>query len=351
MRISRMITAVEAHAEGEPGRVITGGLPPIPGNSVFEKMQWMQAHADDIRLLMLREPRGNPALCCNAIVDPCDPTADAGFIIMEQTEYPPMSGSNTICTVTVLLETGILPMVEPVTELTLEAPAGLIRVRADCKDGKVTRVTFRNVPSFALHLDADIEVAGLGTVRVDVAWGGMFYVIADSAQFGLDLTPENGAEMVRLCEALRRAARDQLPVAHPDNPAITGPTISQLTGPAQQPGNHGRSAVTVSNSVTAPPSAMSLPGALDRSPCGTGTSAKLACLHARGLLAQGQDYINEGPIGTTFTARIEGLTHVGTYPAIIPSIAGQAWIYGASQYMLDPTDPFQRGFRVGDIWG
>lgn len=351
MRSSRMITAVEAHAEGEPGRVIIGGLPPIPGQSVFEKMQWMQANADDIRLLMLREPRGNPALCCNAIVDPCDPVADAGFIIMEQTEYPPMSGSNTICTVTVLLETGILPMVEPVTELTLEAPAGLIRVRADCKDGKVTRVTFRNVPSFALHLDAEIKVEGHGTARVDVAWGGMFYVIADATQFGLDLIPENGAEMVRLCEALRRAARDQLPVTHPENTAITGPTISQLTGPAQQPGNHGRSAVTVSNSVSAPPSPMSLPGALDRSPCGTGTSAKLACLHARGMLETGEDYINEGPIGTTFTARIEGLTQVGPYPAIIPSIAGQAWIYGTSQYLLDPTDPFQQGFRVGDIWG
>jgi proline racemase len=346
-----MITAVEAHAEGEPGRVITGGLPPIPGQSVFEKMQWMQAHADEIRLLMLREPRGNPALCCNAIVEPCDPAADAGFIIMEQTEYPPMSGSNTICTVTVLLETGILPMIEPVTELTLEAPAGLIRVRAECRDGKVTRVTFRNVPSFALHLDAKIEVEGHGVAHVDVAWGGMFYVIADAAQFGLDLTPENGAEMVRLCEALRRAAAAQLPVTHPDNPAITGPTISQLTGPAQQPGNHGRSAVTVSNSVSAPPSPMSLPGALDRSPCGTGTSAKLACLHARGMLEAGVDYINEGPIGTTFTARIEGLTQVGPYPAIIPSIAGQAWIYGTSQYMLDPTDPFPQGYRVGDIWG
>ena len=351
MRSSRMITAVEAHAEGEPGRVITGGLPPIPGRSVFEKMQWMQANADEIRTLMLQEPRGNPALCCNAIVEPCDPSADAGFIIMEQTEYPPMSGSNTICTVTVLLETGILPMVEPVTELTLEAPAGIIRVRAECKDGKVTRVTFRNVPAFAVHLDAEIEVEGHGRARVDVAWGGMFYVIAEAAQFGLDLVPENGAEMVRLCEALRRAAVVQLPVVHPENPAIEGPTISQLTGPAKTGGHHGRSAVTVSNSVAAPPSAMSLPGALDRSPCGTGTSAKMACLHARGLLAPGQDYINEGPIGTTFTGRIEEVTQVGPYPAIVPSIAGQAWIYGLSQYTLDPTDPFQAGFRVGDIWG
>lgn len=351
MLVRRMITAVDAHAEGEPGRVITGGLPSIPGRSVFEKMQWMQAHADEIRLLMLREPRGNPALCCNALVEPCDPAADAGFIIMEQTEYPPMSGSNTICTVTVLLETGILPMIEPVTELTLEAPAGLIRVRADCAGGKVTRVTFRNVPAFALHLDAEIAVEGHGRVPVDVAWGGMFYVIADAAQFGLDLVPENGAEMVRLCEALRRAAAAQLPVTHPENPAITGPTISQLTGPALDTAHHGRSAVTVSNSLTAPPSPMSLPGALDRSPCGTGTSAKLACLHARGLLKMGEDYVNEGPLGTTFTGRIEEISQVGPYPAIVPSISGQGWITGVSQYTLDPSDPFQRGFRIGDLWG
>jgi proline racemase len=351
MRTSRMITAVEAHAEGEPGRVITGGLPPIPGASVFEKMQWMQAHADDIRLLMLREPRGNPALCCNALVPPCHPEADAGVIIMEQTEYPPMSGSNVICTVTVLLETGILPMVEPVTEFGLETPAGLVRIKASSRDGKVTRVEFLNVPAFAVHLDAEIEVAGHGRARVDVAWGGMFYVIAEAAQFGLSLTPEHGAEMVRLCEALRRAAVEQLPVVHPDNPALTGPTISQLTGPALQAGNHGRSAVTVSNSVAAPPSALSLPGALDRSPCGTGTCAKMACLHARGLLGVGEDYVNEGPMGTTFTGRIEGLTQVGPYPAIVPSLSGQGWIYGVSQYTLDPSDPFPKGFRVGDIWG
>ena len=350
MQTAKVIHVVGCHAEGEVGDVIVGGVAPPPGETVWEQSRWI-ARDQRLRNFLLNEPRGGVFRHFNLLVPAKNPQAQMGWIIMEPEDTPPMSGSNSICVVTVLLETGILQMVEPVTELTLEAPAGLIRVRADCKDGKVTRVRFRNVPSFALHLDAEIKVEGHGTARVDVAWGGMFYVIADASQFGLDLTPENGAEMVRLCEALRRAARDQLPVTHPENPAITGPTISQLTGPAQQPGNHGRSAVTVSNSVTAPPSAVSLPGALDRSPCGTGTSAKLACPHARGLLDTGVDYINEGPIGTTFTARIEGLTQVGPYPAIIPSIAGQAWIYGTSQYLLDPTDPFQQGFRVGDIWG
>jgi len=350
MRMSRMITAVEAHAEGEPGRVITGGLPPIPGASVFEKMQWLAREGDHIRKLMLREPRGNPVLCCNALVEPCHPEADAGFVIMEQSEYPPMSGSNAICVATVLLETGILPMVEPVTELTLEAPAGLIRVRADCAGGKVTRVTLHNVPAFALHLDAEITVPGFGTVPVDIAWGGMFFVIAEAARFGLELRPETGAETVRISEALRMAAARELPVVHPENPAITGPTIAQLTAPASRPDAHGKSTVTVSSAgPDARPGAAS--GALDRSPCGTGTCAKLACLHARGLLAPGQDYVNEGPLGTTFTGRIEAVTTVGETPAIIPTLSGQGWIYGVSQHLLDPGDPFPEGFTLGDIWG
>jgi proline racemase len=351
MRTSRMITAIEAHAEGEPGRVITGGMPHMPGTTVFEKMQWMQANADDVRLLMLREPRGMPALCCNVIVPPCDPRADAGFIIMEQTEYPPMSGSNTICVVTVLLETGIIPMIEPVTELVLEAPAGLIAVTASCQDGKVTKVKFRNVPAFAVHLDATIDVPGYGPTAVDVAWGGMFFVIAETAQFGLDLRPENGAAIVRLSEALRAATAEQLPVVHPDNLAITGPTISQLTAPANTPGTDGRGAITVSTGDYDPSRPDALTGILDRSPCGTGTCAKMAVLHAKGLLKVGQDYVNAGPLGTTFTGCIEDVAQVGSYPAIIPTLAGQGWIYGTSNYMVDPSDPFPAGFTIGDIWG
>jgi len=351
MRTSRVITAYEAHAEGEPGRVITGGMPGLPGDSVFAKMQYMQHNHDDIRLFMLREPRGHPALCCNVIVPPCDPAADAGFIIMEQTEYPPMSGSNTICVVTVLLETGILSMVEPVTELTLEAPAGLLKVRADCRDGKVTRVTFENVPAFAVHLDAEIQVPGHGYARVDIAWGGMFFVIAEAAQFGLQIAPENGAEMVRLSEALRAAAAEQLPVTHPENPAITGPTISYLTAPPDRPGLDGRGAVTVSTGDFDPARPAALTGILDRSPCGTGTCAKMACLHARGLLDIGQDYVNAGPMGTTFTGRITGTTNVGPYKAIIPTLAGQGWIHGRADWTLDPSDPFPNGYTIGDIWG
>lgn len=350
MRISTVITAVDAHAEGEPGRVITAGLPHLPGASVFDKMRWLETHRDDIRKTMLREPRGHPAICCNALVPPCDPAADAGLIIMEQTEYPPMSGSNVICAVTVLLETGLIAMAEPGTELILETPAGLIRVRADCAQGKVTRVHLENVPAFAVHLDAPLEVPGHGTVPVDIAWGGMFFVIAEAGRFGLEIGPDTGRDIVRIGEALRHAAAEQWPVSHPANPQITGPTISQLTGPATLPHAHGRSAVTVSSGRFDPARPDALTGVLDRSPCGTGTCAKIACLHARGLLATGADYVNQGPLDTTFTARILSTTQVGSCPAVIPALSGQGWITGMAQYMIDPTDPFDQGYTVSDIW-
>ncbi len=347
MRASKVITAVEAHAEGEGGRVITAGLPHLKGTTVKEMMQFMAKHHDDIRTLMLQEPRGNPALCCNAIVPPCHPEADAGFIIMEQTEYPPMSGSNTICVVTVLLETGVIAMREPVTHLTLEAPAGLIKVKATCKDGKVERVKFRNLPAFAMHLDVPLDVPGYGTITADIAWGGMFYVIADAGQFGLGLTSDEGFKVVKACEAMLAASQVQFPVTHPVDAEFTGPTISQLTLPPDQEGHDGISAVSVSGGTYKPGG---ITGALDRSPCGTGTSAKMAVLHAKGLLAQGQEFVNAGPLRTTFTGRIEDTTKVGPYDAIIPSISGRGWISGMSQYLLDPSDPFQSGFTVGDIW-
>src|SRR6266481_1120067 len=190
MRFSSLINAVDLHACGEPGRVITGGVLDVPGRSMFEKMTWLRAHADHLRLRMLREPRGYPAANCNLILPPTDPDADAGFVIMEQVEYPPMSGTNTICVATVLIETGMVPATEPVTRLKLETPAGLIAVDAEVHHGKVRKVTFRNVPAFATHLDAKVEVRGLGTVTVDVAYGGMFYVIADAEALGFRLTPD-----------------------------------------------------------------------------------------------------------------------------------------------------------------
>ncbi|HSK10334.1 MAG TPA: proline racemase family protein, partial [Vicinamibacterales bacterium] len=231
MRLSNYISAIDLHACGEPGRVIVGGVLDVPGRTMFEKMKHLEQHADGLRKRMLREPRGYPAANCNLVLPPTRPEADAGFVIMEQVEYPPMSGTNTICVTTALLETGMLPMREPVTDLVLEAPAGLVHVRADCANGKVTGVTFRNVPAFAAYLDRTIEVPHLGPVVVDVAWGGMFYVIADAAAFGLGLTPDEGRDIVRIGEMIKAATQEQLPVVHPENAGIAGVSIAQLSGP------------------------------------------------------------------------------------------------------------------------
>jgi proline racemase len=351
MRFSSMITAVDAHACGEPGRVITGGVLDIPGATMFEKKCWLETHADHIRLRMLREPRGYPAANCNLILPPTIPGAHAGYVIMEQVEYPPMSGTNTICVVTVLIETGMVPAVEPVTHLKLDTPAGLVEVDAEVRDGKVKRVTFRNVPAFAVHLDAPVEVPGLGTVVVDVAYGGMFYVIADAAPLGLRIVSDEARDIVRVAETIKAATREQLPVVHPENPGIAGVTIAQISGPPARPDAHRRNAVVVSTGTLDWSRPASWTGALDRSPCGTGTCAKMAAMHAKGLLALGQDFVHEGILGTVFTGRLLEETSVGPYRAVVPTISGQAWITGFAQYVLDPDDPFPNGFTVGDIWG
>jgi proline racemase len=337
-----MITAVDAHACGEPGRVITGGVLDVPGATMFEKKTYLETKADHIRLRMLREPRGYPAANCNLVLPPTHPEADAGFVIMEQVEYPPMSGTNTICVVTVLIETGMVAATEPVTNLKLDTPAGLIEVAAEVRNGKVKKVTFRNVPAFATHLDAPVEVPGLGTVAVDVAYGGMFYVIADAAALGLRLAPDEAHDIVRAAEMIKAAAREQLPVVHPENPGIAGVSIAQISDEPSQPHAHRKNTVVVSTGK--------MSGVFDRSPCGTGTCAKMAVLHAKGKLPLNQDFVHEGILGTTFTGRLLEETRVGPYAAVVPALSGQAWITGFAQYVVDPDDPFPEGFTVGDIW-
>jgi proline racemase len=350
MRLGRMLQAVDLHAAGEPGRVIVGGVLDVPGESMFEKMRHLAEHGDGLRRLMLREPRGYPAMCANVILAPTDPEAQAGYVIMEQVEYPGMSGSNTICVATALLETGMLPMTVPVTDLVLEAPAGLIRVSATCSDGKVTGVTFRNVPAFATHLDKEIEVPTLGTVTVDVAYGGMFYAIADAAAFGLQLIPDEGKDITRITSLITAAAAEQLPVVHPEQPGFAGITIGQLTGPAHDAANAMRNAVTVATGAVDFANPSTWTGAIDRSPCGTGTCARMAVLHAKGRLGVGEDFRHEGVLGTVFTGRLVETTNVGPYEAVVPALTGTAWITGFASYVVDPSDPFPEGFTVGDIW-
>jgi len=350
MRLERTIKAVDAHACGEPGRVIVAGVSDVPGDTMYRKMEHLRDHGDNLRKLMLREPRGYPAANCNLILPPTIPEADAGYVIMEQVEYPGMSGTNTICVVTVLLETGMVEMVEPLTELTLESPAGIIRVQAQCEDSKVKAVTFRNVPSFAVHLDKKIEVPQLGEVTVDVAYGGMFYVIADAPTLGLEIAPDNGREIVRIGEMVKAAAAEQLPAVHPNQPGFEGVTIAVLSAPPTHPAAHMKNAVVVSTGQLDWSRPATWTGAIDRSPCGTGTSAKMAALHAKGQLKLNEDFNHEGILGTIFTGRLVEETKIGPYNAVVPTISGQAWITGTAEYQLDPTDPFPEGYKVGDIW-
>jgi proline racemase len=337
VRLRRAITVVGCHAGGEIGNVVVGGVLPPPGETVFEQMQAL-ARDDSLRRLLLREPRGSVAVHANLIVPATRDDCHAGYIIMEPTEYPAMSGSNTICVATVLLETGMVEMHEPETTLRLEAPAGVVEVTARCTRGKCESVELTNVPCFAEHIDAPLEVDGLGTLTVDVAYGGMWYAIADANALGFALEPSEARELSVVGERLRAAAREQLPCAHPENPEIAGVSIVQIAEPWQGVGRVSKNAVVVA------------PGRLDRSATGTGLSARMAALHARGELRVGDAMSHASVIGSTFDGRVVAETKVGGRPAIIPAIRGSAWITGIAQVLVDPTDPFPEGYLLSDTW-
>ncbi|HEY0524141.1 MAG TPA: proline racemase family protein [Stellaceae bacterium] len=341
MRTNRVITVVGCHAEGEIGDVIVGGVLPPPGATMYEKMRAMERDNDDLRRLLLLEPRGKVSRNVNLVVPPTRPDCDAGVIIMEATEYVPMSGSNAMCTATVLLETGMVPMREPETVLTLDTPGGPVRVIAACRDGRVESVELTNVPSFADRLDAPLEVEGIGTIRVDVAYGGMFYAIADAEALGFGVTPDEARDLAATGEKIRLAARAQLPCAHPDNPGISGVTIVQIARPFNGPGVPTRNTCIMA------------PGRSDRSPTGTGTSARMAVLRARGQMRPGDTLIHESIIGSRFIGRILSDTTVGggSRPAVVNSLKGRAWTTGLFQYFVDPADPFANGYLVSDTWG
>jgi proline racemase len=337
VRAKRAIHVVGCHAGGEIGNVVVGGVLPPPGETVFEQMQWLERD-DSLRRLLLREPRGSVAAHANLIVPATREDCAAGYIIMEPTEYPAMSGSNTICVATVLLETGMVAMEEPETTLRLEAPAGVVEVTARCKGGRCESVELTNVACFADRLDARLEVEGIGTLTVDVAFGGMWYAIAEAQALGFALEPSEARELSAAGEAIRRAAREQLPCAHPENPEIAGVTIVQIAEPWRGVGEVTRNAVVVA------------PGRLDRSATGTGLSARMATLHARGKMQVGDAMTHASVIGSTFDGRIVGETTVGGRPAIVPAIRGSAWITGITQVMVDPTDPFPEGYLLSDTW-
>ncbi|MEX4004431.1 proline racemase family protein [Paraburkholderia sp. EG285A] len=340
MRWSKTLTVVNCHAEGEVGNVVTGGVFDVPGATMFEKMMYLEESRDDIRRICIFEPRGSANQSVNIILPATDPRAQMGYVIAESTEYPAMSGSNTMCVATVLLETGIIPMVEPVTELTLEAPAGLISLRCECADGKVTKVEFTNQPAFANHIDKMIEVPGLGAIKVDVGYGGMTYVIVDAEALGFSITPDEARELCELGQTIKMAAAEQLPSPHPLNPYIKGITQTEFVLPLRRENGILKSRNTVIVS----------PGRCDRSPCGTGTSARLAVMHAKGQIAVGETFVHESIIGSMFESRIDSVCAVGAIPAIVPVVSGQAWISAISQVGVDPTDRFQDGFTLSDTW-
>jgi trans-L-3-hydroxyproline dehydratase len=339
MRSTKIIHVVSCHAEGEVGDVIVGGVAPPPGQTIWQQSRFI-AQDETLRNFMLNEPRGGVFRHINLLVPPKDPRASFGWIIMEPADTPPMSGSNSICVATVLLETGMVPMREPETKLTLEAPGGVIEVTATCREGKAQRISVQNVSSFADRLDALIEVAGFGTLTVDTAYGGDSFVIADAHKLGFAITPDEARDIAETGVKITAAANEQLGFAHPLNPEWRHVSFCQLAGVLREEDG----VLTGSNAVAI------RPGKVDRSPTGTGCSARMAVLHAKGRMQVGGRYVARSIIGSTFHCRIEAETMLAGRPAVIPVVAGQAWITGTHQHMLDPTDPYPNGYRLSDTW-
>ena len=339
MRSTKAVQIVGCHAEGEVGDVIVGGVAPPPGETLWAQSRHIAAD-QRLRRFVLREPRGGVFRHINLLVPPKDPRAQMGFIIMEPEDTPPMSGSNAICVATVLLDTGIIPMSEPETRLLLEAPGGLVEASARCRAGKAERITLRNVASFADKLGAVIEVAGLGTLSVDTAYGGDSFVIVDAGAIGFALTPDEATDIVDMGIRITRAANEQLGFVHPENPGWDHISFCQFAGPLTRTDG----ALTGANAVVIQP------GKIDRSPTGTGCSARMAALHEKGEMAVGERYVARSIIGSEFHCGIAEQTALGGKPAIIPEISGRAWITGTRTEMLDPDDPWPEGYKLSDTW-
>jgi len=339
MRSTRSINIVSCHAEGEVGDVIVGGVAPPPGDTIWEQSRFI-ARDQRLRNFVLNEPRGGVFRHVNLLVPPKDKRAAMGWIIMEPEDTPPMSGSNSICVATVLLDTGIVPMVEPETRMVLEAPGGLVEIVAQCRDGKAQSITVRNVPSFAGRLDATLEVEGLGTLTVDTAYGGDSFVIADAKALGFAITEDEAGDLARIGIRITRAANEQLGFSHPTNPDWNHISFCQIAAPTE----------VIEGRLTGANAVVIQPGKIDRSPTGTGCSARMAVLQARGLLDVGEQFVGRSIIGSQFFCRLEALTDLAGKPAIIPSITGRAWITGTRQELLDPADPWPAGYRLSDTW-
>ncbi|HVD58515.1 MAG TPA: proline racemase family protein [Thermoleophilaceae bacterium] len=331
MRASRVFSAVDSHTEGMPTRVITGGVGPIPGDSMLDRKLHFERHMDGLRLMLMREPRGHGAMSGAILQPPLHERADWGVLFIEVSGCLPMCGHGTIGVATVLVETGMVEVSEPETVVRLDTPAGLVEARVAVEGGRARSVALRNVPSFLLGRDRSLELDGR-PLSYDMAFGGNFYAILSADSAGLEVDPARADELVERGLEVMTAINASDRPEHPSDPRISGCkhvifTAAGADGPRSQ-----RSATSIH------------PGWLDRSPCGTGTSAKLAALHARGELGVGEPFVNRSVIGTRFEGRIVGETEVDGLPAVVPEITGRAWITGMGQYLLDPDDPFPEGF-------
>ncbi|WP_209597476.1 proline racemase family protein [Ruegeria sp. HKCCSP351] len=340
MRSSKTVHVISAHAEGEVGDVIVGGVAPPPGDTLWEQRSFV-AGDQTLRNFVLNEPRGGVFRHVNLLVPPKHPKADAAFIIMEPEDTPPMSGSNSICVSTVLLDGGIIPMQEPETHMVLEAPGGLVHVRAECSGGKAQRIFVQNLPSFADKLSVPLEVPGLDTIMVDTAYGGDSFVVVDAQALGFEIVEHEARDIARLGVNITNAANEQLGFSHPENPDWDHISFCAFCGPLSQTetGLTGKSAVAIR------------PGKVDRSPTGTAVSARMALMAAKGLMSPGQTFEAVSIIGSRFTGRIVDTTEVAGRAAIVPEISGRGWITGIHQLMLDPDDPWPGGYRLSDTWG
>lgn len=339
MRTDRIVHVVHCHAAGEVGDVVVGGIAPPPGSSLWEQSRFI-AQDGALRDFLLNEPRGGVFRHVNLLVPPFDPGADAGFIIMEPEDTPPMSGSNSMCVAAVLLHTGQVSMTEPVTEVRLEAPAGTVRIEASCHQGVVDSLSLINVPSFVERRGEVLSVPGVGDVRVDTAFGGDSFVIASAADVGVEIRPENAKRIAKIGRALCDAANRQWRFEHPELPEWQHFSFAYLVDELKE----------IDGVLTSRNACAINPGKIDRSPTGTGCSALLALLHERGELAVGELYRARSIIDSVFECSIVGRAAVADRPAVIPRITGQAWVYGTSQYYRDPSDPWPGGYRLTDTW-
>jgi proline racemase len=352
MTTRQLVSAIDVHTAGEAGRVLIDSHLWVKGHDMPARLQYCRENLNDLRELVLREPRGYPSLLGIMVLPPVTPGSDFAIIVLEQDDFAPMSGANLICAVTALVETRKIPAEGPSVELQVDTAAGTVRVHAEIADGRVTQVTIENVPSFVIALDHELTLPGFGTVPVDVVFGGQFYVQAPADALGIDLNPAAADDIIRAASVLLEVARRDIDVRHPTQPELNRINLPMLYGPAQSPGTHGKNTVVMPQGRPhlEDPSTWRC-GTLDRSPSGTGTSARMAAKHARGELALNEPFVHESILGTTFTGVLRGTVPLGNHLAVLPTISGRGWVTGIHQFVLEPDDPFQAGYTLGDIWG